>query len=256
MRERNTQLSLSDEPMAASAGEKVRTVRTRLLPAQAVGVKRVTTAKLIYQQLQQQIIRMELLPGTPLSEKLFTEQFGVSRTPVREALIRLVEDGLVDIFPQSGTFVARIPVDVIPEAVVIRQSLEGTTADRAAANASAEAVDRLDELIELQQFHANRDKPSQFHEADDAFHETIADISGYPGIWQHLKSVKMQIDRARRMTMPILGRMNQVLREHRAIRDAIADGDGAAAQKAMHLHLSAVLPDIDELRQSHPDYFV
>ena len=59
---------------------------------------------------------MEMTPGTPLNEKVLTERFGVSRTPVREALIGLVEDGLVDVFPQSGTFVARIPVALIPEA--------------------------------------------------------------------------------------------------------------------------------------------
>jgi len=217
---------------------------------------RETAAKLIYRALQADIVAMKLLPGTALNEKTFIEQFGVSRTPVREALIRLAEEGLVDIFPQSGTFVARIPVDLIPESVVIRQALEGATAEHAALSSTPEAVAKLDELIDMQQFHASREKLGLFHEADDAFHETVAEIAGYPGIWQHLKLVKIQIDRARRMTVPVLGRMDQVLREHKLIRDAIAAKDAPEAIKAMKHHLSAVLPDIDELRKSHPDFFV
>lgn len=217
---------------------------------------RETAAKLIYRALQADIIAMKLLPGTALNEKTFIDHFGVSRTPVREALIRLSEEGLVDIFPQSGTFVAQIPVDRIPEAVVIRQALEGTTAEHAAHAATKEAISKLDELIELQEFHAKRSKLDLFHEADDQFHEAIAEISGFPGIWQHLKLVKIQIDRARRMTVPVLGRMDQVVREHKHIRDAIAAKDTAEAVKAMKQHLSAVLPDIDELRKSRPDFFV
>lgn len=220
------------------------------------GAGRETAAKQIYRALQADIVSMKLLPGTPLNEKVFIEQFGVSRTPVREGLIRLSEEGLVDIFPQSGTFVARIPVDLISESVVIRQALEGASVEYAAKAATSEAVEKLDELIALQQFHASRVKLDLFHETDDAFHEAIAEISGYPGIWQHLKSVKIQIDRARRMTVPVLGRIDQVLREHKIIRDAIAANDAPEAAKAMRHHLSAVRPDIDELRKSHPDFFV
>ncbi|MGH6762684.1 MAG: GntR family transcriptional regulator [Phyllobacterium sp.] len=217
---------------------------------------RTTIAMLIYRDLHKAIVSMELLPGTALNEKTFIERFGVSRTPVREALIRLVEDGLVDIFPQSGTFVARIPVDLIPEAVVIRQALEGATVERAAAKATAADADQLDEILAQQKFYAQRQNMSAFHEADDAFHEAIAEIAGHPGIWQYLKPVKVQIDRARRMTLPALGRMNQVQDEHKIIRDAIASHDIAAAQAAMKHHLSAVLPDIDELRKTNPDFFI
>ncbi len=168
-------------------------------------VARVTTATAIYRELHAAIVAMEMTPGTPLNEKVLTERFGVSRTPVREALIRLVEDGLVDVFPQSGTFVARIPVALIPEAVVIRQALEGATVERAAAKATVKDIERLDEILARQQFFADRQNMSAFHEADEAFHEAIAGISGHPGIWNYLKPVKVQIDRARRMTLPALG---------------------------------------------------
>lgn len=217
---------------------------------------RITTATVIYRELHTAIVSMELTPGTPLNEKALTERFGVSRTPVREAIIRLVEDGLVDVFPQSGTFIARIPVALIPEAVIIRQALEGATVERAAAIATQHHVDALDEIIAQQEFFSERKNLGAFHESDDAFHEEIASIAGHPGIWQFLKPVKVQIDRARRMTLPSLGRMAHVIAEHKIIRNAIEIHDVASACAGMKQHLSAVEPDINELRKSNPDSFV
>src|ERR1700743_3574866 len=76
---------------------------------------RITSASAIFETLRGEIVTMALPPGAPLVEKVLTLRFGLSRTPVREALIRLAEIGLVDIFPQSGTFVARIPLAALPE---------------------------------------------------------------------------------------------------------------------------------------------
>jgi len=93
--------------------------------ASRVPLPRVTAASSILNVLRQDILSMALKPGEPLAEKVLTARFGVSRTPVREALMRLAEEGLVDVFPQSGTYVGRIPFNGLPEAVVIRQALEG-----------------------------------------------------------------------------------------------------------------------------------
>jgi len=196
-----------------------------------------------------------LKPGLSLQEKRIAEQFGVSRTPVREALLRLAEAGLVEIFPQSGTFVSRIPLSAIPEAVVIRKSLERTTVERAAQVATAGDIARLDRIIARQRAHASLNDAAHFYEQDEAFHEAISAIAGYPGIWTLLKSVKLQIDRARRLTLPVPGRMTTVTEEHAAIRDAIAAHDKARASAAMMHHLGAVIPDVEALRAHHPDYF-
>ncbi len=217
---------------------------------------RITTASAIYAQLHYDIVGMALLPGSPLQDKVLCARFAVSRTPVREALIRLAEDDLVDIFPQSGTFVARIRGDAIPEAVVIRQALEGATVTRVAAAGRAADLACLDAILDQQSLLAARGDTSSFHEADEAFHQTIATLSGHPGIWRLLKEVKLQIDRTRRLTLPVPGRMLHVVAEHRTIRDAIARHDPAAAQAAMTDHLGAVLPDLEHLRLRFPSYFV
>jgi len=217
---------------------------------------RSTAATQILIQLRQAILAMDLPPGTPLTEKQLTERFGVSRTPVREALIRLAEERLVDIFPQSGTFVGRIPVSTLPEAVVIRKALEQAALELAIARADTAALDELERVIARQQAMASIDDRDGFHAADEAFHETIATIAGHPGIWRVAQQAKVQIDRCRRLTLPTPGRMGQVIAEHRAILAAMRKRDGAQARQALDRHLSMVLPDIDTFRQSHPDYFV
>ncbi|EJT01018.1 GntR family transcriptional regulator [Rhizobium sp. CCGE 510] len=227
-----------------------------VVPPEVVGrLRRLTTAGAIYERLHANIVSLRMPPGMSLQEKRIADDFGVSRTPVREALLRLSEGGLVDIYPQSGTVVSRVPVSAIPEAVVVRKALEGTTVEAAALTATAADIARLDAAIARQRAHAATGNSSSFHDEDESFHETIAQIAGYPGIWAILKTVKVQIDRARRLTLPVLGRMDTVVHEHMIIRDALAAHDATAARNAMIHHLSAVIPDVDELRARYPDYF-
>lgn len=228
-------------------------VRTKM---RRPGIVRTTAASAVYRELHEAIVSMQLKPGNALNEKVLTERFGVSRTPVREALIRLVEDGLVNIYPQSGTFVAPIPISLIPEAVVIRKALEGATVEKAAQCANGNDVGKLDDILARQRFLAERQDMNGFHEADEAFHEAIAGIASYSGIWNYLKPVKVQIDRARRMTLPALGRMDHVIGEHTVIRNAIAAHDVKAACEAMRIHLGAVIPDVEQLRDAYPDWFI
>lgn len=223
--------------------------RTAHLPA------RITAATAICDTLRNEIVAMTMLPGTPLHEKDLTERFGVSRTPLREALIRLAEEGLVAVKPQSGTAVARIPLGALPEAVVVRQALEGTTVELAALRAVECGVAPLDAIVARQEAFAALDDQTAFHEADEAFHEAIAVLAGHPGIWRLTRGAKMQIDRCRRLTLPVFGRMGSVVAEHRVILGAVRQGDGAAARAAMREHLHAVLPDARSLAASHPDYF-
>lgn len=217
---------------------------------------RATAASVVQDELRHEILDMVLRPGMPLSEKDLTTRFGMSRTPVREALIRLKEEGLVEIFPQAGTFVARIPAGAIPEAVFIRQALECATVEVLARTASADDIARLDATIAvLHESHEAGDQ-ERFHLADEEFHEALADIAGYPGVWKLAQAAKSQIDRCRRMTLPVPGRMAMVIREHLAIVDEIRRHDASAAVVAMRQHLGTLLPDLVHLKASYPDYFV
>jgi DNA-binding GntR family transcriptional regulator len=216
---------------------------------------RSTTASAIYRDLQRQIVTMVLKPGTALGEQMLANRYGVSRTPVREAIIRLSEEGLVDVLPQQGTFVSRLDIALIPEAVVIRQALEGATARHAARIATTADISHLDDILAEQRFHRDRNAIERFMGADEAFHEALATIAGLPGVWSYLKPAKVHIDRARWLTLPFLGRTTPVIAEHERIRDAIAAHDEEAALDAMTVHLQAVFPDLTSLRENFSQYF-
>lgn len=232
--------------MSAATGASV----MRIVP------QRPTAASHVLAHLRQAILAMDLKPGVALSEKDLTERFGVSRTPVREALIRLAEEKLVDIFPQSGTFVSRIPVAALPEAVIIRKALETAALDMALVAADGVGLLELERIIARQEAMAGLSDQDGFHAADEAFHESIASLAGHPGLWRVAQQAKTQIDRCRRLTLPEPGRMGQVISEHRAIVDAMRRRDAAAARAALDKHLSAVLPDAEVIRREHPEYFV
>lgn len=230
--------------------------RAPAAPAQRAGFGRPTAGTLILQELRRQIVEMELSPGMPLTDKELTQTFGVSRTPLREALIRLAEEGLVEIFPQSGTFVGRIPHGALAEAVVVRKALEGAAIQYALEQADEAGLQQLEQVIARQQAFASLGDRRGFHEADEAFHQTLAEIAGHPGLWRIAQQAKTQIDRCRRLTLPVPGRMNHVIEEHRAILAALRRRDRLGAVTALEAHLNAVLPDADQIRAEFPHYFV
>jgi len=246
--------ALPGEATRVAEGALAASVAARQAP-RPLPIRRVTAATAIYNRLYDDIVALRLAPGTALQEKRIAEEFGVSRTPVREALLKLSEGGLVDIFPQSATVVSRVPVAAIPEAVVVRKALETVTVEALAGKADGADIAELDAIIARQAKLAALGDTSGFHEEDEAFHEAIARLAGFPGIWTMLKTVKVQIDRARRLALPALGRMDQIVGEHGTIRNAIAAHDVTAAREAMLHHLSAVIPDVAELSARHPDYF-
>ncbi|GAB0113269.1 GntR family transcriptional regulator [Acidisoma sp. C75] len=216
---------------------------------------RVTAAMAIYRALRAAILSLDLPPGAALLDRRLSDQFQVSRTPVREALIRLAEEGLVEIRPQSGTFVSRIQAEAIPEALDLRLALESMTVRRAAMAADAAAAARLARILAEQQAAATAEDAARFHVADEAFHEAIAEIAGRPAAWRLIQEVKQALDRARRLTLPAPGRMAQVMAEHGAIQAAIAAAKPGKAERRMADHLAALLPDIARLRAAYPAYF-
>lgn len=217
---------------------------------------RASASSIVEQDLRRDIVAMSLIPGTALNEKDLTTRYGVSRTPVREALIRLKEDGLVEIFPQAGTFVSRIPAAAMPEAVFIREALEAAAAVHMAQRGGQDGLDTLDRLIAEQHEAAAAGNKEAFHDCDEAFHAAISDAAGLPGLWRLAQTAKVQIDRSRRLTLPVPGRMEMVIGEHLKILDAIRRQDEAAIRAAIAQHLHTILPDLERLTRDYPDYFI
>ncbi|WP_062235026.1 GntR family transcriptional regulator [Aureimonas sp. N4] len=205
-----------------------------------VAVERPTQkAEQIYELLRHSIVRLHMVPGSVISEKELCLQYGVSRTPVREALKRLAEEDLVDVFPHSGTYVSKISFDVAEEGFVIRRALEIESIRRAVRFVTDADVARLDALIADMRDILAREALHEYIEVDDAFHSAIAGISHYPRIWKFINMVKAHLDRMRQLSAPVPGHLAEVTEQHASIVRALARRNADQAELAMKIHLES-----------------
>jgi DNA-binding GntR family transcriptional regulator len=209
----------------------------------------------VFDELRDMILSLKLAPGTVLSRLRLQAQFGVSSTPVRDALMRLEAAGLVDVFPQSGTIVSLIDVALARQAQFLRRALEQEVVRTLAATPDAALVGQLKAVIDEQKGHAKKGDLERFNDADLGFHRMLFDAAGVPDLWALIRNRSGHIDRIRRLHLPIGDKARQIISNHAAIVSAIADGNPDRAQSEMRDHLSRSLAFSDELRARFPDYF-
>lgn len=196
-------------------------------------------AEQIYWRLRHDIVHLELRPGAVISEKDLSAQLGVSRTPVRESLQRLADEGLVNIFPHSGTYVSRISFKIAEEGFVIRRALEIEGVRKAALTITDDDVQRLSAFIREMEEIIRDQAFDRYLDCDDLFHSVIARISGYPRIWKFITLAKVHLDRMRQLTAPLPGHLAVVTEQHDAIVKALASRNADQAELAMRIHLDA-----------------
>jgi len=209
----------------------------------------------IYLDLRREIIALERLPGAPLNEQEIAQKRGVSRTPVREAILRLSDDGLAEIFPQSGTFVSKIPLADLPEAVFVRHTLEAAIVRELVACQTPEHASALVTCLDEQRDAAQGGDLERFHHHDDAFHAMMASCAGHAKTWGVIDQSKINLDRFRRLTLLDSGQMLRVIDEHVGIFDAILARDADRSEALLVKHLRDVLRMVKTLRELHKDLF-
>jgi DNA-binding GntR family transcriptional regulator len=214
---------------------------------------RLTLADQAYDTLRAMIVRGEMPPGMRLSEPELTERLAVGRTPLREALLRLVQDGLVAIYPQSGSFVAGISLTQLEEAQFVRERLECGIIRRVAGRADRRALSGLRTLLLRQEQAAGEDDADQFHLLDEELHESFCAIAGWPDVWRLIHRSKVHMDRVRRLSLPLEGHMSHLIQQHRAILDAVTARDEDGAEAAMRGHLREVFSTLTLLQLDGPD---
>ncbi|MNR87207.1 putative HTH-type transcriptional regulator YdfH [compost metagenome] len=223
---------------------------------QAAGTGHAMNAsQLIHLRLRNEIISMSRRPGETVHEKDIAQVFGVSRTPVREALLRLSEEGLVDIVAKSGTIVSRIPVAELPEAILARKAIEQMTVRMAAEFSVKSDILTMHAIVERQTEALRSEDVNGFHEEDEALHHAIMAAAGYPGIWRFVEEIKVQLDRFRRLTLPQAHRMERALAEHIELVAAIDARNQEAAAAVMGNHLDWLGESLAEIQDINPDYF-
>lgn len=209
----------------------------------------------VYTALREAILDLTLPPGTVLRKGAICEQFGVSRSPVAEALTRLSGDGLVDVIPQSATRVTRFSLDEIREECFLRDAVEVAAVKRVAAIRTDDQLVQLTRNIRMQSLLVEDQDFRGFFEADEAFHTMILDFTGFKSVAAIGSQLSLQLRRVRLLILPEAGRPAHAVKEHAAVLDAIRDRDPEAAGAAMRFHLAQLIDRIAPLEQDHPDFF-
>jgi DNA-binding GntR family transcriptional regulator len=208
----------------------------------------------VFERLRNMITSLALPPGSPLSRAALAEQFGVSSTPIRDALMRLEEEGLVDVFPQYATVVSRIDVRLAQQAHFLRQALELEIVRLLAASPNEALSAELNQTIARQQQFAKAGAFEKFMAADNDFHAQLYAAAGKQDLWALVRSRSGHIDRLRRLHLPSPGKAQDIVRHHRLIARSIGAGEPDDAQKHLRAHLSGTLRDLDRIRARYPEY--
>lgn len=220
------------------------------------GAGRISGAQFVYQHLRDQIISLELAPGTRLSEVELAGELGVSRTPVREGLNRVLSEDLIEQGPTGGMFVRSLDPADLRELYTVRAVLEGVIAREAAENATAGDIDELRDLME--KIALLIDHASEVARLGSEFHASLSRIAGNRRVGQLLRQIRSHIQRYRNLTTQSHERRRAAIVEHRAIFEAIAARSGASAEYQMRLHVEnacteALSSTEERLANVHPE---
>jgi DNA-binding GntR family transcriptional regulator len=204
--------------------------------------------------LRGQIISLELPPGSALSRQDVALNFGLSQTPVRDALIHLAEEGLVDVFAQHKTVVSRIDIRSAKQSHFLRRSIELEIVRVLARQPDPELEKRLRTLVERQIVSLAAGDYQQFLDDDQAFHRQMYEAANVPDLYAIVQRHSGHIDRLRRLHVPLPGKASSIIDDHRRIIDAIASGNPEEAMRCVETHLSGTLSWIDDVRAEFPDF--
>ena len=190
----------------------------------------------IYTAIEEKILMGTFRPGEPLTEARISEETGASRTPVREALHHLERDGLIRTLPNRSAVVVGITREDIADIYEIRRRIEGMASRRAAEHITEEARRALLEIVEMQEFFVTRGA-DKLKELDHAFHDAVYELCDSRILVESLSRLHRQTGFFRRRSLFADGRAAASVAEHRAIYEAIASGDAAAAERLTVEHV-------------------
>jgi GntR family transcriptional regulator, rspAB operon transcriptional repressor len=225
--------------MSASVGGALR--------ADGVAPEERLKSERVYRDLRRRIRELDLQPGSQLDKNEIAIEYGVSRAPVSEAIARLAVEGLADVFPQSGSFVAPIRLQDVRESLLIRIGLEVEAVRRAALLRNEQFFERLEDNLNQQSAAIARNDAAQLDDLDRAFHGIILSAVNSPSVARMVDRARAILDRPRFFAVPDEGRPQDALAEHRRIVDAVRTGDVELAGATMRVHLTMVSQAIERI---------
>ena len=194
----------------------------------------------VYAIMRRAIVNLHLAPGSNVNEKLICDQLDISRTPLREAILQLQSENLVSVVPNSGTYVSKIDLQSVFDGQLVRDALELKVVRLAASRMTPQFERALDFNMHQQKRMAADLDHDGFYDLDEAFHSMICAFGASAHIWKIINGAKAQLDRVRRLSIPLPSHLEVVLREHMAVVDGLKLRDPDAAALAMKEHIDRV----------------
>jgi GntR family transcriptional regulator, rspAB operon transcriptional repressor len=214
-----------------------------------------STREHVYHLLREQILELQLEPGASLSEKEISEKFQVSRTPVREAFLKLSQEGLLEVYPQKGTFVSLIDLGLVEEARFMREQLEKAVVKLACECFPEDKLISLEMNLKMQEICEKQKDYQKLFELDEDFHRTIFQGCNKERIWLAMQPMNTHLNRIRILRLTSNYNWNDILSQHTEIFNAIKDQSPERGVKIMQDHLTLVVIDKEELKKVNPKYF-
>lgn len=223
---------------------------------ETLGIKpHMSAADRVYSSLLDDILRMKLLPGQVISEKLLKERFNISRQPVREALIKLSMDGLVTVVPQVRTHVAYLNAKLINETVFARCAVEAEAIKLVSRTATEEDIARLHLIIADQERACAAGDADGLDLTDRQFHRELLAIADVPGMWPMVEQLRRSTLRSRAIVIEQMNGMDQAILDHKRILDAIERRSAEEAEQAIRRHINVHLDYLRKIEKIHPELF-
>ena len=218
-------------------------------------IERKSIQTLVYEELKRNIMSMKLEPGQTMSTQEIATKLNVSRTPVREAFLRLQSEGLVEMIPQRETMVSKISLERVEQEKFIRECLEMGVIRKFMDKSGCEVEENMAELIQLQKKCGEEKDFVGFLEADDQFHKVLFDVTGQEMAWETIASRNGHYNRLRILYVQRDTAMQESIEQHHKIATLLESGSREEAARALSSHVRRL--DIDEagLIAQYPDYF-
>jgi DNA-binding GntR family transcriptional regulator len=207
-----------------------------------------------YRVIRSNILELYIMPGTAVSEKSLCDELHISRTPVREALLDLSRQKLVDIIPQKGTTISLIDPKMVQEGHFLRTIVEKEVVALASSTINETWFHTLESNVMMQEYHATHNSVDEFIQLDNEFHKTLFRMCDKEATYSIVTDFQSHFDRERKLSLHYVS-MSDLAKDHRKVLDAIQDGDALKAQQAMNSHLGHVLIDQSILMEKFPSYF-
>lgn len=215
-----------------------------------------STRVFVYDTLLEAIGSLELPPGTAISEKEISEELKVSRTPVREAFLKLSEDELLTVLPQRGSYISLIDLDHVEDARFLREQAEAGVIRLACQSFSPEYIQKLETNLGYQKLAQANDNEKELFILDKEFHRLLSEGTNKLRVWEVIQKIDTHSIRLRKLSLTLKLNWELLVEQHEEMIKAIRAKDSDYAEDLIRKHLELLIYDQKALKDSYPNYFI